>query len=165
MKCDGQACYTQSSQSYSVCKPAYIDTRVSSDDLLHYFPFQVGNMFALWLLLVSLNLLELILQKAHQDQSAIDQLSGKCTDIMNKYKDIISLLFALVAFTLPIILLYYQNFQKQSFCIMNTQEPICQNNWQDLSLEIDCLELAKKNNSPIKISISSLSAFMQLGWF
>ena len=136
---------------------------------MQYFPFQLGYIVVLWFLLVSLNLLEIILQKAHQDESAIDlaviRSSGKCSDIINKYKEYISLLFALVAFTLPIILLYYQNFQKQSFCIMNTQEPICQNNWQDLSFELDCLELANKPNSSIKAYIGQFSAVFESGWF
>ena len=167
IQCNGLPCYIQSFQSYSVCKPSYVDIRVTSDDLWHYFPFQLGYLSVLWFLLVSLNVLELILQKAHHDQSAIDlaviHSSGKCKDFMNKYKEIISLLFGLVAFTLPIMLLYHQNFQTQSFCLMNSQEPICQNNWKALSL--DCLELANKPNSSIKSFISSFSAVIKSGWF
>jgi len=142
-------------------KPAYVDNEVSSKDLLHYFPFQLGCIFVLWFVLVSLNLLELILQKADQDQSDIDLAVLQSTE-RNKY---ISLLFAVVAFTLPIIFLYYQNFQKQSFCLMNSQEPICQNNWKDLSLELDCLELAKNTNSTLEVTISSVSAVFKSGWF
>ena len=128
---------------------------------MHYFPFQLGYILVLWFVLVSFSLLELILQKADPDQTDIDLAASQSTG-RTKY---ISLLFALVAFTLPIIFLYSQNFQKQSFCLMNSQEPICQKNWKDLSGELDCLELAKKTNSTLEVSMSNFSAFFISGWF
>ena len=161
IQCNGQPCYNQSSKSYSVCKPAYVDNPVSSDDVLHYFPFQLKCVFVLWFLLVSLNLLELTLQKAHRDRTdvnlALIQSTGRNKNI--------SLLFALLGFTIPIMFLYQKNFRKDSFCLMNRQEAICQRNWKDLSPDLDCFELAAKPNSSIEAFNNMFTAVIKSGWF
>ena len=128
---------------------------------MHYFPFQMGCMCVLWFLLVSLNLLELILQKAHRNQSDIISALIQST---RRNKNI-SLLFALLGFTIPIMFLYQNNFRKDSFCLMNRQEAICQRNWKDLSPDLDCFELAAKPNSTIEASISNFTAIINSGWF
>ena len=154
-----------------MCKPAYLDNPVSSHNLLHYLPIQLGYMVVLWFLLVSLNMLELALQTTDPDQIEIKPSiivipsTGRCIDIITKFKDSISLLFAVVGFTVPIILLYRQNFRKDSFCLMNKQEPICQNNWEELSSDLDCFKLATKPNSSIEAFDSGFSAIMKSGWF
>ena len=77
-------------------------------------------MFVLWFLLVFLNLLELILQKAYRDPTDTDstaiETTGKCDKVIKQCKAYIPLLFAIVGFAVPIILLYQQRFQKDSFC-------------------------------------------------
>ena len=154
-----------------MCKPAYLDNPVSSENLLHYFPFQLGYMVVLWFLMVSLNLLELFLQTTHTDQIEINpsiiviSSTGRCLEKITKFKESISLLFAVVGFTLPIIFLYRQNFRMDLFCLMNKQEPICRKNWKELSSDLDCFKLATKPNSSIEAFNSGLSAIMKSGWF
>jgi len=161
MQCDGQSCYYQSVQSNSICEPAYVDPPVSMVDLKFDFYFQLGCVSVLWFLLVSLNLVELFLQKEHQHQSPTDPAVNQSTG-RNKY---ISWLIALLGFTLPLGYMYQKSFQPDLFCLMNRQEPICKRNWEELSRNIDCFELAAKPNSSIKIYLTSLSGFVETGWF
>ena len=147
-------------QSNSICELAYVDLPVSLDHLWLDFYFQLGCVSVVWFLLVSLNLLELILQKAHQDQTtteAVIQSTGR-----NKY---ISWLIALLGFTLPLMLAYKKSFEPDSFCLMNRQEPICKRKWEELSPKIDCFDLAAKPNSLIKIYLTSFSGVVETGWF
>ena len=115
----------------------------------------------IWFLMVALNVLELILQKAHQHQITINPAVIQSTG-RNKY---ISWLVALVGFTLPLSFAYQKSFQPDSFCLMNRQEPICKRNWKELSPEIDCFVLAATPNSSIEIYLTSFSGIVNTGWF
>ena len=142
-----------------MCKPAYVVNTVFTEELWLNFPLQFGCVVIVWFLLVCLNLLEIILQTIHGHEKITDPSIIKSIG-RNKY---ISWFIAVFGFTLPIALFYYQNFQNQSFCLMNRQEPICQQNWEDLSSDIDCLELATKPNSSVEAIISEFSGMLESG--
>ena len=148
-------------QSNSICKPAYAEHPIPIEDLWLDFYFQIGCVSVVWFLLVSLNLFELILQKAHQDQSTTDQAVIQSTG-RNTY---ISWLIAFLGFALPLGYVYHKSFLLDSFCLMNRHEPICKLNWKKLSSQIDCFELASKPDSSITMYLTSLSGFIETGWF
>ena len=133
-----------------------------SDNMVSFYPFQLTAVAFVLVCLVLLSVIELFLQKACQVETPTD-LVNTGTALLKKSKltEPLSLLFAFIGFSVPIILCFRNSFERSAFCIMNVEEPIC----EEILSEIDCFELALKPNSSIIGYKSSYSGYLKIGWF
>ena len=113
IRCRGETCYDESVRTKTFCKPSY---DAESRDFLSIIPLDNNYLLLIsiiiWLLVILLSILEL-------------------TFIKNRYKvtnfdDKLALLVAALIFTIGLFYFYYPKFDKNNFCLMNRNDPICE---------------------------------------